>query len=83
MENVIITNDDISEIFKDIVDDNAFMKQMGQGFITYIMLNMNDVSLSIANVKKSSEDDEEKSILDSDNILAVKAFEYLKEVIAH
>ncbi len=83
MENVIITNDDMSEIFKDIVDDNAFMKQMDQGFITYIMLNMNDVSLSIANVKKSSEDDEEKSILDSDNILAVKAFEYLKEVIAH
>lgn len=83
LENVIITNQDISEIFCSVIDDKDFIKQIEEGFTTYIMLNINEETLAIANVKKPDEDTEEECILDSDDIVAVNAFQYLKQVVSY
>lgn len=81
-KNVIITDKELSDIFEDIVEDKQFMDQLNEGFTTYIMLDIRNETLNICNVKKS-DNSEDESILDKEDILAVKAFEYLKEVVSH
>lgn len=81
-ENFAITHKAFHEIFEDILEDKKFMAQLNQGFTTYIIMDLKNDRINVCNIKPP-EDEEEESILDKDNIVAVKAFDYLKEAVSH
>lgn len=74
----IIDRDNFNDIFYQMTSDENF-KEMDEGFTPYITLDVNKRILSITNVKA------EGPGLDFNmkHTLAVKAFAYLREVLAH
>ena len=67
-------------VFHQMTSDDNIFKGIEEGFIPYITLDVNKGNLAIICVKDEGPD---IKFLNKKHMLAVKAFKYLKEVLAH
>ena len=76
----IIDRDNFNDIFYQMTSDENLFKEMDEGFTPYITLDVNKRILSVTNVRAEGPG---LDFLNKKHTLAVKAFHYLKEVLAH
>ena len=75
-----ITKDQLLGIFNNMTEDLKFLSDIEAGYSTFISLNPQKGDLGVFNIK---EEGPGLAFINQQHTLVVRAFDYLREVLAH
>ena len=75
-----ITKDQLLNIFNNMTEDQKFLSEIEAGYSTFISLNPQKGDLGVFNIK---EEGPGLAFINQSNTMVVRAFDYLREVLAH
>lgn len=75
-----ITKDQLLNIFNNMTEDQKFLSEIEAGYSTFISLNPQNGDLGVFNIK---EEGPGLAFINQQHTMVVRAFDYLREVLAH